>query len=423
MALLAVGINHATAPVSMRERVAFAPERQTEALHALLGQTGIREAAILSTCNRTEIYCGQNEPGQEVIIDWLEHFHGLEHHRLEPYIYAHPEQAAVRHMLRVACGLDSMVLGEPQILGQMKSAYQAASSAGSLGHILDRLFQHTFLVAKQVRTDTRIGANPVSVAYAAVTLAQQIFGDLGSKTALLVGAGDTIELTARHLHQQGLKRLIVANRTAERARDLAARYSGYAITLDEIPDHLAEVDMVVSSTGCPTPVITRETVKTAFTTRKHRPMFLVDIAVPRDIEPSAGDLEDVYLYSIDDLQGVIKENQRSRQIAAGEAEEIIDVQTERFMAWVRSLNSVDTIVDLRTNAETMRDEVLARAQRLLAAGKPADEVLDRLAHTLTNKLLHRPSTRLRDAGAGGDETLLTAARQLFALKKRDRKSE
>jgi glutamyl-tRNA reductase len=323
-------------------------------------------------------------------------------------------------MLRVASGLDSMILGEPQILGQMKTAYQLADSAGTLDIHLRRLYQHTFSVAKQVRTDTEIGASPVSVAFAAVSLARQIFGDLSRHTALLIGAGETIELAARHLHEKGLGRMIVANRTLERAHALAGEFDGYAISLSELSAHLAEADIILSSTASPVPVVGKGSMETALRQRKHRPVFIVDIAVPRDIEPEIGDLEDVYLYTVDDLHEVIEENLKSRQDAAKQAEEIIDVQAGHFMGWLRSLDAVSTICEYRGEAQRLRDEVLAKSRQQLAQGKEPGDVLAYLAHTLTNKLIHTPSANLRQAGYEGKQELVEAARQLLCNTDKDR---
>ncbi|MHB8471701.1 MAG: glutamyl-tRNA reductase [Gammaproteobacteria bacterium] len=416
MSLLALGINHTTAPLEIRERVAFPADRVGKALHDLIALPGVAEAAILSTCNRTEVYCQLDDRNPQPISAWLRQYHALPYDDLDAYIYQHPDQAAVRHMLRVASGLDSMILGEPQILGQIKSAYQDAQAAGTLGLMLGRLFQHTFAVAKQVRTDTAIGASPVSVAFAAVSLARQIFGDLSKQTALLIGAGETIELTARHLHQHGIGRMIIANRTVERAHGLAAQFNAYAIALADLPAHLAEADIVISSTASQLPILGKGSVESALKARKHRPMFMVDIAVPRDIEAEVATLPDVYLYTVDDLREVIQEGLKSRQEAAKQAEEIIDVQVSNFMDWMQSLDAVSTICAYRSHAEHTRDQAFELARQQLAAGKPPEEVLKQLAHTLTNKLIHTPTTQLRLAGAEGRADVLDAARRLFDLK-------
>ena len=307
------------------------------------------------------------------------------------------------------------MLGEPQILGQVKNAFQTASDAGRTGKMLTRLFQHAFSTAKQVRTDTAIGDSPVSVAFAAVSLARQIFADLSQQTALLIGAGETIELAARHLVQNGVGRIIVANRTIARAQELALQFDAFAIALTEIPSHLAEADIVIASTASPVPILGKGTVESALKRRKHQPMFMVDIAVPRDIEAEVSNLEDVYLYTVDDLDEVIQGNLRSRQEAAEQAQEIIQVQVDEFLAWMRSLDAVGLIQDYRKQANEIRDEVLAKAERMLESGKPADQVLSFLAQTLTNKLTHTPSTQLREAGSNGQRELLEAANALFQL--------
>lgn len=415
MPLLAIGINHKTAPVSVRERLAFAPERLQQALRELVTAGIARAAAILSTCNRTEVYCGVDQSDAARICDWLSHYHAIPSTELSPFLYVHPDHEAVRHMLRVASGLDSLVLGEPQILGQVKDAYQVAASAGTLDSELERLFQHTFAVAKQVRTDTSIGASPVSVAFAAVVLARQIFGELSGQTALLLGAGETIELVARHLREQKVKRLIIANRTLERAHALAAEMGGYAIGLDEVDAHVAEADVIIASTASPTPLLQRPVVEQALKRRKHRPMLMVDIAVPRDIDPAVSELEDVYLYTVDDLQEIIQENLRSRQAAAAEAEEIIDAEVAHFFAWQRAQQGSHLIRELRTQAASARDDCISRARQQLAQGRDPEQVLNQLANTLTNKLIHAPSVALREACARGDIDSVELLRDIYSL--------
>ena len=419
MSLLAFGINHKTAPVDIRERVAFEPAQITHALKDLVAQPAVNEAAIISTCNRTELYCGLEHNDLATVINWLSNYHKLGERDIQPYIYAHPDHAAVRHLLRVASGLDSMVLGEPQILGQMKDAYLAANQAGTLGGSLDRLFQHTFAVAKQVRTDTQIGASPVSVAFAAVSLSKQIFSNLGEHTALLIGAGETIELAARHLHESGIGRMVIANRTIERAHNLASEFNAYAIALPDIPSHLAEADIVISSTASPLPILGKGSVESALKVRKHRPILMIDIAVPRDIETEVGELDDVYLYTVDDMQEIIQEGLKSRQEAAEQAEEIIDTQVSHFMAWLQSLSAVSTIRAVREKAESSRDTELEAAMALLASGKNPEEVLKQFAHRLTNKIIHTPSVQLKQAGYEGRQELFDAVRTIFDIKDTD----
>ncbi len=414
MPLLTLGINHKTAPVSVRERVSFSPETIVPALQALHSHCDTSEVAILSTCNRTELYVHITESSQkDMVINWLSEYHHLSPDELQSYIYEHDEKQTVRHILKVASGCDSLILGEPQILGQMKDAYRFAVEAGTTGTLLGRLFQYTFTVAKQVRTDTAIGSSPVSVAFTAVNLAKQIFGDLKNYTVLLIGAGETIELAARHLNDQGLGRMIVANRTVERAHDLASQFGGYAISLTEIPAHLNDADIVISSTASPQAIVSYQQVKQALKQRKHRPVFMVDLAVPRDIDPEVSTLEDIYLYTVDDLHQVVEENMQSRKEAAAQAEEIIEVQVGHFLGWKRSLEAVDTICALRTQAESNRDSVLNKAKNLLQKGKDPQDVLQFLAHTLTNKLIHAPSASLKQAGSQGRSELIKAAKELF----------
>ncbi len=416
MMLLAVGLNHKTAPVQIRERVAFAPERIPEVLRHLTAERSVSEAAILSTCNRTELLCNVDGGDSSIIVDWFRRYHNLRPEELEPYIYTHPEMHAVRHLLRVASGLDSMILGEPQILGQLKDAYVAARQAGTLGKLLNRLFEHTFAVAKQVRTDTAIGASPVSVAFAAISLARQIFTALTDHTALLIGAGDTIELAARHLKENGIGRLIIANRTLARAEALVNEVQGMAITLAEIPTYLPQADIVISSTASQLPILGKGAVERAVKIRKHQPILMVDIAVPRDIEPEVGELNDIYLYTVDDLREIIDEGLKSRQEAAQQAEEIIDSQVAHFMGWLRSLDAVATIRSYREQVAQIRDEELSRTRRLLRAGHNPEEILQCLAHSLCNKLAHAPSAQMRRAGFEGREELLRAARELLDIK-------
>lgn len=413
MPLYALGLNHQTAPLALRERVAVGPEALPGALAELTGLAGVEEAALLSTCNRTELYA-RVAPGAEGAVEaWLARHHGVEPAALADYLYRHHDDAAVRHLFRVATGLDSMVLGEPQILGQVKDAWARARDAHALKTPLDRLFQHTFQVAKRVRTDTRIGAHPVSVAFAAVRLAQQAFAKLDEATVLLVGAGETIELAARHLAEAKVKRLLVANRTLAHAQTLAAQFGGYALALADLPRHLAEADVVISATAAREPVVDAAMVRAALAQRRHRPMFLLDLAVPRDIDPAVAGLRDAFLYTVDDLEQVIEENRRSRREAAGEAEAIIDLQVGQFMAWWRAEDHQDVLKRLRAAGEAQRDEVLAKARAQLAAGKDPGQVLDFLANTLTNKLLHAPSAALRAAALAGDRELPRAAARLF----------
>ena len=416
MTLIAIGINYNTAPVSIRERLAFPADVLNTALQQLLQNKPIQEAAILSTCNRTEFYCQSEVNDKQVLINWIAQSRQLDPQDFTPYLYTYEDNHFIRHIFRVACGLDSMILGEPQILGQMKTAYQAANDAGTLGKYLGKLFQHTFSAAKKVRTDTAIGSSPVSVAFAAVQLAQQIFDKLSEQTALLIGAGETIELTARHLHQQGIGHIIIANRTFDKAHTLAAQFNGYAIALSELPDHLAEADIVVSSTASQLPILGKGLLESAIKKRKHKPIFMVDLAVPRDIEAEVAQLKDVYLYTVDDLQNTINENMNSRRQAAEQAEDIIDTQVETFLGWLRSQGAQSTIKDYRFQADAIRAQMLQKSLAQLSKGDDPEAVLTRLAHSLTNKLIHTPSAQIREAGINERPDLVAAAREIFKLK-------
>ena len=413
MPLLVLGLNHQTAPLALRERVATDAGQLPAALAALGDVPGVEEAALLSTCNRTEIYAQVADGAEAAIAEWLARHHGIAPEALASYLYAHRDDEAVRHLFRVATGLDSLVLGEPQILGQVKEAWHAARQQNRLRTPLDRLFQQSFQVAKRVRTDTRIGAHPVSVAYAAVRLARQVFSELDKATVLLIGAGDTIELAARHLVDAQAKRLLVANRTLEHAQALASRHGGYALPLSELERHLPEADIVISATASREPVLRRDAVQAALKSRRHRPMFLLDLAVPRDIEPGIAELADVYLYTVDDLEQAIEGNRASRREAAQQADAIIDLQVEHYLAWWRAQGRQDALRRLRADGDAARDRAVAKAEQELAhGGEPAD-VLRRLAHQLTNRLLHAPSSALRQAALDGDAELLRAAERIF----------
>ena len=415
MHLFAFGINHRTAPVAIREQAAFAPERLPQALREITSAGAAAEATIVSTCNRTELYCSSANSDTGDAINWFCEYHDLSSKEIRPYLYLHPEEQAVKHAFRVASGLDSMVLGEPQILGQMKAAFAQAHKAGATGKLLNRLFQQTFSVAKQVRTDTAIGASAVSVAYGAVSLAKQIFADLSRQTALLIGAGDMIELCARHLKENGIGHMIVANRTLERAELLARDFDAEPIALTELPTRLSDADIVISSTASQLPILGKGAVENALKKRKHRPMFMVDIAVPRDIEPEAGELDDVYLYTVDDLKDVIEENMQSRREAAREAEKIIDLQVAGFMRWVHSLDAVPAIRALRESHDAICEAEVRRARARLARGEDPETIIRELARALTNKFTHAPSTALKQADQDGNANLVEAARRLFNL--------
>lgn len=417
MSLLVVGLNHTTAPVEVRERVAFAPEQVPEALRRACGAGGVAEAVILSTCNRTEFIAvtGGGAEAEERVLDWFAGSHHLARGELERCLYRLRGPEAMRHLIQVASGLDSMVMGEPQIFGQLKSAFASARHAGTVGSDLARAMNHVFAVAKQVRTETAIGENPVSVAFAAVKLARHIFSELGSTTALLIGAGETIELVARHLSEAGVSRLVVANRTLARAEHVAARFAGEAILLSEIPACLVRADIVISSTASQLPILGKGAVEQAMRQRRHKPIFMVDIAVPRDIEPQVGELPDVYLYSVDDLEQMIDDNRRAREDEARRAAVIVDAGVDAWLRDRRSLEAVGTLRGYRERAERLRDQELERVLRQLRGGGDAEQLLALLARNLTNKLLHDPSVQLRRAAAEGRSELLDWSRRLFGL--------
>jgi len=413
MHLFALGVNHTTAPLSVREHVAFHQETLGQALRDLTARGLVKEAAILSTCNRTELYCRTDEP--QSAVEWLAQYHRLEPQTIEPYVYSLPQQEAVKHAFRVASGLDSMVLGEPQILGQMKQAVKIAESAGTLGMLLHKLFQRTFAVAKEVRSTTDIGASSVSMAAASVRLAQRIFGDFTGLNVLFIGAGEMIELCAEHFAAQKPANITVANRTLERGAQLAERLGGKAIVLAELPEHLADFDIIVTSTASQLPIVGLGLVERAIKARKHKPMFMVDLAVPRDIEPEVAELDDVFLYTVDDLAEVVKEGIGNRQQAAEEAEAIINVRVDNFMHWLEMRESVPTIRALRDHAERLRRHELEKAQKALAHGEDLQLVLESMSQALTNKLLHGPSHALNTASGDEREQIEALLRSVYRL--------
>ena len=415
MKLIALGVNHETAPVHIREQVSFAADgKLQQAFDALQAEKLVSECVILSTCNRTELYCTLKEENTspERLIQWLEHF--FEQNVLSPYLYQHHDLEAVQHLMRVASGLNSLILGEPQILGQLKDAYTAAHQANSIHHTLENLFQFVFRTAKQVRTDTDIGSCPISVAFASVNLAKQFFGEMQSQTALLLGAGETIELVARHLKESQIGRIIIANRTLSKAHTLAEEVGGYAIELDEIPDHLHEADLVIASTASPKPILLADKVKKAMKQRKGRPVFMIDIAVPRDIEAQINEIDNVYLYTVDDLESIIEENKKARADAAIAAEEIIQQQANHFVMQFRAMNQVNPIIRAyRQQAEAIKQHSLEQALKNLEKGDNPEQVLQKLANQLTNRLLHTPTHNLNQAGLSGDTQLVEAAEKLL----------
>jgi glutamyl-tRNA reductase len=407
--VFALGINHHTAPLDIREQVAFDPAQLAQALHDLVRGRPVREAAILSTCNRTELYCATTEPA--AAIHWLAEYHALSARRIDPYLYQHPQKDAVRHMFRVASGLDSMVLGEPQILGQMKQAARVAEEAGTLGTLLNKLFQRTFAVAKEVRSTTAIGANIVSMAAAAVHLSERIFERLADQSVLFIGAGEMIELCAAHFAGGKPKRLSIANRTPERALLIAERFGGDVLRLDEVGERLADYDIVVSCTASALPILGLGMVERALKVRRHRPMVMVDLAVPRDIEAEVGQLDDVFLYTLDDLGQIVESVQESRQAAIVDAEEIITHRVDDFLHWMESRETVPIIRALRDTADRARRHELEHALKLLQRGDDPAQVLDALSKGLTNKLLHPPTQALNLAeGAERNEVAQVIAR-------------
>jgi glutamyl-tRNA reductase len=406
MAFNILGLNHRTAPVGLREKVAFNEERLIAALRALRQERGVAEAVILSTCNRTEVYWAGSASGAE-LTQWLErhHDHNLD---LAASLYVHQEQSAVEHAFNVASGLDSMVLGESQILGQLKDAYRIAHETGSTGPYLNKLFQAAFSTAKRVRSETQIGANAVSLASATVSLARRMYSDLSAHAALMIGAGEMIALTARHFSAAGVKRMVIANRTLSRAQALATEIKGAAVELSQLDKALTEADIVISCTASPTPIITKVAAAAAVGARRRRPIFMVDLAVPRDIDPGVADLEDVYLFSIDDLQQLIDENLQQRAVAAGGARLLIGEEVARFLAESRAKEAGPAIRALRQQADGIRLQTLEQARRMLSAGRPAEAVLEYLANTLTNRLLHAPTQALKVASESAESRLAEA---------------
>ena len=417
MAFNILGINHKSAPVALREKVAFSEDRLVAALRALREELAVAEAVILSTCNRTEVYWSGNASGAE-LSQWLERHHG-NNLDLGASLYVHQETRAVEHAFSVASGLDSMVLGEVQILGQLKDAYRVAQESGNTGPILNKLFQAAFFAAKRVRSETRIGANAVSLASATVSLARRVYEDLSVHNVLVVGAGDMNALTARHFMSAGIKRMVIANRTLSRAEALARELEAHAAPLSDLDKELAEADIVISCTASPVPIIGKRAVAAAIRTRRRRPIFMVDMAVPRDIEPEVAELEDVYLFSIDDLQQLVDENIQQREVAAGGARLVINEEVARFLAESRAQDAGPAIRALRQQADGIRQQTVEQARRMLAGGKSADEVIDYLANTLTNRLLHAPTQALRQASESADLALAEAVTRLLT-EERDR---
>jgi glutamyl-tRNA reductase len=413
MSIYTLGLNHQTAPLDVREQVVFSPDALGHALRDLLARPKVKEAAILSTCNRTEVYVHGTEP--QPVVRWLEEFHRVPTDSLTPYIYTLRREQAVTHAFRVASGLDSMVLGEPQILGQMKQAVRHAESAGSLGLVLNRLFQRTFAVAKDVRTQTDIGSASISMAAAAVKLAERIFPALSDRRLLLIGAGEMIDLTATHFAARKPKSIAIANRTLERGKELAARFRAEAITLNELPLRLHEFDIIVTCTASTLPIIGKGLLERVVKARRHAPIFIVDLAVPRDVEPEAADLDDVFLYSVDDLSNIIKGNLQIRKEAVAQAEAMIATQAENFLRWLEGRTVVPTIKALHGHHDQLRAAELERVRKLLANGTSPEQALDLLARGLTNKFLHAPTQALNQAGDAERAELVAMFERIYQI--------
>jgi glutamyl-tRNA reductase len=414
MQLFAFGMNHHTAPLAVREQVTFHAENLEAALRDLVAHESVREAAIISTCNRTEVYCSTHEPIRA--IDWLARFHHLKVPVLEPFLYTLPRERAVTHAFRVASGLDSMVIGEPQILGQMKDAVKSAEHAGTLGTVLHKLFQSTFSVAKEVRTQTDIGASSVSMAAAAIKVAERIYPSIAEQKILFVGAGEMIELCSTHFAAKQPREMTFANRSIERGEQLASRFQGRVITLNDLPEQLALHDIVVTCTASTLPILGKGMIERALKARRHRPILMIDLAVPRDVEAEVAELDDVFLYSVDDLGKIVQEGLDIRHAAVAQAEAIINANVHAFMHWLENRELVPTIRALRDQAERMRRHELERAARMLAKGDDPAKVLEQLSHSLTNKFLHAPTHALNRAQAQDRDVLVAALTRLYEIK-------
>ena len=413
MQLFAFGMNHHTAPLAVREQVTFHAENLEAALRDLVAHEPVREAAIISTCNRTEVYCSTHEPIRA--IDWLARFHHMKAPALAPFLYTLPRERAVTHAFRVASGLDSMVIGEPQILGQMKDAVKSAEHAGTLGTVLHKLFQSTFSVAKEVRTQTDIGASSVSMAAAAIKVAERIYPSIAEQKILFVGAGAMIELCSTHFAAKQPREMTFANRSIERGEQLASRLQGRAITLNDLPEQLALHDIVVTCTASTLPILGKGMIERALKARRHRPILMIDLAVPRDVEAEVAELDDVFLYSVDDLGKIVQEGLDTRHAAVAQAEAIINTNVHAFMHWLENRELVPTIRALRDQVERMRRHELERAVRMLAKGDDPEKVLEQLSHSLTNKFLHAPTRALNSAEAKDRDILVAALTRLYEI--------
>lgn len=411
MVFVACGLNHKTAPINVREKVALPPAMQDSLLNSLMSLPEIHEAAILSTCNRTEIYCDTEDP--EVITHWLAQEHELSRDLLSPFLYLHKGNQGIKHTLRVASGLDSMMIGEPQILGQMKQAYQQACRLGAVKSQLRPVFEYIFSASKRVRTHSGIGANPVSIAYAAVQLIGQLFTSYRSLSVFLIGSGETASLVAKYLHQQGVHRFMVASRTLDNAKKLADTFGGKTLSIGDIPQYLPQADIVISATACPLPFINKSLVEHALHQRNNAPMFFLDLAVPRDIETNVNELDNVHLYNVDDLQVMIEKGMDERRNAALQAEQLIESELDNYIRWHRSLRAKDVICDYRNHMQLLAQKELQRALKKLSSGQNQQTVINEFSERLVNKLTHHPTTGLRQIAWDGREDLLSLAQYLF----------
>ncbi|RUA06264.1 MAG: glutamyl-tRNA reductase [Gammaproteobacteria bacterium] len=395
-----LSVNHQLAPVSVREKVAFAPNQLIDSLAKFNAIDGVQACAILSTCNRAEVYAIiDSDNGKDILSNYLASAHNINQTELSPYLVYFEDDKAIEHICQVATGLDSLVLGEPQILGQLKDAYHAAKDANTLSKLLEKVFQHAFSTAKKVRTDTKIGSSPVSIAYCAVKLSEKIFTDLSEQTVMLIGAGEMIELCAQHLNRQGVRKMIVANRTIENAKKIADLYNAKSISLKQFSSVVHEADIIISSTAASVPIIGKGLIESALKLRKHKPMFMLDIAIPRDIEPEVAQLEDVFLYTIDDLQQVVSDNIDNRQNEKVLAQEIINTQGKKFNLWLETLPNEQMVQTYRQNAYKTKEMSVKYALKQLSKGGDASVIIQKLADQLTNKLLHAPSNNIKQADA------------------------
>jgi len=413
MSLFTLGISHQTAPISIRERLAFAAESLPEALASLSAVPGVEGCSILSTCNRTELYVSSEQAITRSIMDWLHEWHGLPSGQFREHLYQLEHAACIYHLIKVISGMDSMIIGEPQVAGQAKQAWQLAQTTNTLDSRLDRMFQHAFAAAKRVRSETGIGRDPVTLPFAALRLTRQIFGSLDSLRVLLIGAGEMIEDCATHFHASGMNTLTIANRSEERASRLAEQFGARAATLEALPELLGESDLVIACTASPSAIIDRRMFRDALRARRRQPMFALDLSVPRNISADSAELNDLYLYTIDDLRAIVESAQEQRQQSLEQANAIVESEVTAFERWLRLQSTSSTLKTLRQRAQDERDELLQRARQELARGADPEDVMQRLSHRLVNRLLHGPSIRLRQAAEAGDEELLAAARFYF----------